>query len=756
MATSIPGATTAVSSASFVDSVGVNIHLPYDWTTYGNLNLVEQSLGYLGIHNVRDSLVPWPQTQPDYKALMSLGYHFDFILPIASIDIPGYVALVDSYVTKNPGGVLAIEGPNEVNIWPVTYNGGSGPANAAQFQQALYSAVRADANLDDIPVYNLTLGTADANAFKQIGNLSSAADYGNIHPYLHDDRAPVLTEQILFPLANIDTPGKPAVITETGYTTDPKSSYNGISEAGQAKYTLDTLMDAYKAGFSHTFIYELLDERSDPQNTDPEMHYGLFHSDGTPKLAATAIHNLTTVLNDPGASSAFTPGSLSYTLSNFTAPFANQMLLEKSNGKFDLVLWAEPTIWNPTTQQDIASPHDLATVNFAQVESKVSVFDPLLGSTTIATYTNVSQVSVDITDHPLVIEITNGTQTTTTTTTTTTPTPPPAPPSIAGFSPDSSAVGDGVTNAQTLKLTGSAPANSTVTVFDGSNPLGTALANGSGAWAFTTGKLTDGPNSFKASDADAAGHVSALSQALSVTVDTSAPKAPVITSDTTLNTNAVSLTGTAEAGAKVNVFDGTVAVGTTTANASGAWSLTTNPLSIGSHAFTATATDAAGNTSPVSQIVDPIIGGTTIESHGSTSLTQLGNTYYLDDSLSLKSGGVDFAAGCAGGWTPIGAEQTASGFEVAWKVAGCDQYGLWMTDSNGNFISNPVGVVSGNSTTWTSLEAIFHQDLNGDGVIGGSALPPPPPPQPPTTPSTSVIESFGSTSLTQLGNTYYL
>ena len=31
-------------------------------------------------------------------------------------------------------------------------------------------------------------------------------------------------------------------------------------------------------------------------------------------------------------------------------------------------------------------------------------------------------------------------------------------------------------------------------------------------------------------------------------------------------------------------------------------------------------------------------------------------------------------AGQFGGWTPIGAEQTASGYEVAWKVTGADQY----------------------------------------------------------------------------------
>ena len=55
---------------------------------------------------------------------------------------------------------------------------------------------------------------------------------------------------------------------------------------------------------------------------------------------------------------------------------------------------------------------------------------------------------------------------------------------------------------------------------------------------------------------------------------------------------------------------------------------------------------------------------------------------------SLKYAGADVVAGQIGGWTPIGAEQTASGYEVAWKVAGADQYSVWSTDSSGNSISS--------------------------------------------------------------------
>ena len=74
-------------------------------------------------------------------------------------------------------------------------------------------------------------------------------------------------------------------------------------------------------------------------------------------------------------------------------------------------------------------------------------------------------------------------------------------------------------------------------------------------------------------------------------------------------------------------------------------------------------------------------------------------------------------AGMYGAWAPIGAEQTSSGYEVAWKVTGSDMYTVWNTDSSGNFIS-AIPYVSGTSSALQSLETSFHQDLNGDGIIG--------------------------------------
>jgi len=144
-----------------------------------------------------------------------------------------------------------------------------------------------------------------------------------------------------------------------------------------------------------------------------------------------------------------------------------------------------------------------------------------------------------------------------------------------------------------------------------------------------------------------------------------------------------------------------------------------------SDVFTFKVTDASNNATTTQQFNFQIVSPVVIESFGSTSLTEVGNHFYLDDSggagPSLKYGGTDTIAGQAGGWVPIGAEITAGGYEVAWKLAGADQYSIWTTDSNGNWTSFVTGAVSGSSSALVAFEASFHQDLNGDGYIGVAA-----------------------------------
>ena len=106
----------------------------------------------------------------------------------------------------------------------------------------------------------------------------------------------------------------------------------------------------------------------------------------------------------------------------------------------------------------------------------------------------------------------------------------------------------------------------------------------------------------------------------------------------------------------------------------------------------------------------------------------------------LRFGGAAVTTGEFGAWTPVGAEQTASGYQVAWKFGSADQYVVWTTDVSGNYLSQSA-VVSGHSLALESLEAGFQQDLNNDLTTGIV---------------TTVIESHGSTSLVQVADNYFL
>jgi serralysin len=149
---------------------------------------------------------------------------------------------------------------------------------------------------------------------------------------------------------------------------------------------------------------------------------------------------------------------------------------------------------------------------------------------------------------------------------------------------------------------------------------------------------------------------------------------------------------------------------------------------------------------------DGVIGPpkTVIQTDGSTSLTEIANQFFLDNSSgvgpALQFGGVPVVAGQYGAWAPIGAVQTAGGYDVAWKNSSTDQYTVWTTDSSGNHLTD-TAPMSGTSLALESFETVFNQDLNGDGAIG-------PPPVTKTVIQTD-SSSFGSTSLAEGSDQFY-
>jgi large repetitive protein len=162
-----------------------------------------------------------------------------------------------------------------------------------------------------------------------------------------------------------------------------------------------------------------------------------------------------------------------------------------------------------------------------------------------------------------------------------------------------------------------AEADGLVSVKNGATEIGTAI--GTGTVAVTSSTLSNGAKTITATVADIAGNVSAAISGLSVTIDTAAPAAPAkpdlqsasdtgssstdnITTDTT-----PSMTVTAaESGMLLKLKEGETLVDSATPAGTSA-TITAATLAEGSHTFTATATDVAGNVSAASSALTVII-----------------------------------------------------------------------------------------------------------------------------------------------------
>ncbi|QWS83005.1 Ig-like domain repeat protein [Enterobacter hormaechei] len=172
-----------------------------------------------------------------------------------------------------------------------------------------------------------------------------------------------------------------------------------------------------------------------------------------------------------------------------------------------------------------------------------------------------------------------------------------------------------VTDDTRPQISGTAKAGSTVTIMDGSNVLGTTTSGADGTWSFTPSvDLGRGEHTFTATAKDPMGNESA-SSSWTVTIDTDAPVKPTIdaalddvgtvqgalSNGSSTDDPTPTLSGKAEAGSTVKIYDQNGLLGEVTAKADGTWSFSpTAKLPEGEHRFHVTATDRAGNTSAAS------------------------------------------------------------------------------------------------------------------------------------------------------------
>jgi hypothetical protein len=323
--------------------------------------------------------------------------------------------------------LLAFEGNNEPNNWGVTYGGKQGGGHApswlavAELQRDLYKAVKSDPVLKKYPVWSVSEGGAQAdNVGLQFLTVPAGAgtlmpegtvyaDCANVHNYIYHPGSSGLADNKTWNAADptsackVDglygnygvTWGKhfhgyseaelvtlPRVTTETGCTIA-----GPVTEEIQALNLLSMYLDQFKRGWSHTAVYLLRDRTDEGAN----QSFGFFKTDYTPRKAAVYLHNLTMILADQGSRSR--PGRLNYSIPD-QPPTVHDLLLEKSDGTFELVVWGERL-----------KGDDELTVRFGRTYPAVKVYDPTVGTESVRDAAGVDSLKVTLGDHPLVLAV---------------------------------------------------------------------------------------------------------------------------------------------------------------------------------------------------------------------------------------------------------------------------------------------------------------------------------------------------------------
>ncbi|MBJ7539824.1 Ig-like domain-containing protein [Marinomonas transparens] len=220
-----------------------------------------------------------------------------------------------------------------------------------------------------------------------------------------------------------------------------------------------------------------------------------------------------------------------------------------------------------------------------------------------------------------------------------------------------------ITDDTNLVLSGTVEAGSKVKIYNGSTELGDANVASNGTWSYTAVITHDMRYQFNAKATDAAGNESVATENFGVTVDAVAPDVAIaavtddvgsiqgaLTSGSSTDDTNLLLSGTAEAGSTVKIYNGITVMGDATVESNGNWTYSATLVNGNDYQLNAKATDAVGNESAATSNFS-VTADTTILAPEFTVMDDVGSVTGLlssevstDDTSLLLSGKTEAGA----------------------------------------------------------------------------------------------------------------
>ncbi len=418
---------------------------------------------------------------------------------------------------------------------------------------------------------------------------------------------------------------------------------------------------------------------------------------------------------DPTASNDTASASL---VPDATAPTISPRTIVSNNASTTLAKTGDVVTVGFTANEAVRTP----TVTIAGHSAAVATTS---GNSFNATYTMASSDSEGLVPFTIAMSDVHGNAAFTTSTTTNGSSvrfdkTPPTYTSVSISSNNGSSTLAKIGNSITLAFTANEGVRvNTVTIATHGVTAATTTGNSFSATYTLVSGDTEGIVPFTISTTDSAGNVgfttSTTTNSSAVTFDKTAPSAPGApdlasaddtgssnTDNITKNTSGLTMSGTAEAGSTVQLYDGAVAVGTPVVATGGNWSVDLS-LAEGVHQIAAKATDTAGNTSATSSALSVTVDTTApsnqntvfpsfVTKSGGGTVTIISSGDSTNTVWFAPLGTTIFTANAS---TITAASGTATTI-VAPTIAG--NYKLYIIDAAGNISSASIAVLTIDNT----------------------------------------------------------
>ena len=414
----------AVPADRFLASIGVNSSLN---ARGENRAKTLECMKYLGATWIRCGY--GDDSQETFQFLIDGMPNMKFSM---SVGTGGTINDFDKYLRigrflKNKGALIAMEGANEPNNWGITYKGKFGGTwdgswiPIAELHRDFYAAVKADEVLKDVDVWTITCaGAQNENVGLQFLTIppgagcvmpagTTYADVVNVHNYFSHPggfRAPQNNQTWVASdpssackvdglygnngstwrnhyrgYSDEDCMKVRKVTTETGILID-----GAVTEHMQGLMYMSCYLAQFKRGWEYTSMYILRDRSDEAGN----QTFGFYTTAYEPRKAAVYLHNLTTVLKDE--TPIENPGRVDYTVQG-KSEFVHDLLLQKNDGTFALVVWGEHYVSGRTD----------VVVKLGKEYSDVKVYNPVTGLEPVQSFDAAQEVSLTLIDQPYVI-----------------------------------------------------------------------------------------------------------------------------------------------------------------------------------------------------------------------------------------------------------------------------------------------------------------------------------------------------------------